>query len=383
VLPLTRSPITPEQPPAPAARSDVDRYLRVAAARGASALYLVAKSKPVLRVDGEISILDQEDALTATQVEALMMDVAPEPTREVLRSGVATEWVCDVAEVGRVRCLSFRDHRGPGAMFRMLPARAISAEQLGLSTELQNLCALSDGLVVVSGPRASGKSTLISAFVDLINRTRGDHVITIERQITFVHESRRSFVSQREVRGDADDMAAATRAALREDPDVLIVEELQSPEMIGLALDASASGRLVFGAIPAASAAGAVERLVDQFPVDRRGQAQTALSAALRAVVVQVLLRKVRGGRVAARELLLNTPAVASLIAEGRTFQIPVALDSGRRHGMTPLNDALAAYVRTGQVNPAEAYRKSTDREGLVALLKHDGIDTSFTERLA
>jgi twitching motility protein PilT len=383
VVPITR--VVRETPPPQqvAAPSDLDRLLRIAAARGASALYTVARAKPVVRVDGEMQTLDSEDLLTPEVVEAFTMSVAPVTTREAVRAGETAEWMCDMADVGRVRCLSFRDHRGPGAIFRMLPPRAISAEQLGLSKEIQSLSALPDGLVLLASPRGSGASTLVAAFVDLVNRTRSEHVVTIESQILFLHEAKRSFVSQREVRGRGDEIAAAARAALREDPDVLVVEELASADAVAAAVEAAQSGRLVFGGLRASTAEAAIERLVEQAPTERRPQLRSALASTLRGVVAQALLRKRGGGRVAARELLLNTPAVAALIAEGNLFQIRAALQSGRKLGMVPLNDALTALVRAGVVDPGEAYRKAVDREGLVAQLRREGIDTSFVERLA
>lgn len=383
VLPISRLPIRPDPPPEATAvvGAPLERVLRIAAARGASTVYVVAQSRPVIRVDGEIGVLDGEAVMSAAEVERVVMDLMPARGREQSRGG--GEWMADVPDVGRVRCVTFRDHRGPGVIFRMIPPQAISVEQLGLSPEVQALCSQPDGLVLVTGARASGKSTLLSAFVDLINRTRSDHVITIESQIGFVHESRKSFVSQREVRGDGESAATAVRSALREDPDVIVIEDLRAPEIAAMALEAAESGRLVFASVAATSTVAAVERFVEMFPPERRGEAQTALAGALRGVVSQVLLRKVRGGRTAAREVLLNTPPVASLILEGKTFQLPVALDSGRRHGMTPLADALAALVRDGTVHEAEAYRKAFDREALLAVLKRQGVDTTFAERLA
>jgi twitching motility protein PilT len=398
----TRTPARPIQPapealPLPRApvRSDhqtrgltsprlagLDRLLRLAAARGASTLYLVANSRPSIRVEGEIAVLEGEMPLGPTEVESLILELAPERSRQALRSGEGAEWIVDVPEVGRVRCMSFRDHRGPGGIFRLIPAKAISAEQLGLSREIQGLCAEPEGLVLVAGPRASGKSTLLSALVDLINRTRSEHIITLESEIKFVHESRTSLISQREVRGDLGELVAAGRAALRENPDVLVVEDLRWPEIVALVLEAAEAGRLVIGALTAHTAATAVGRFLDMFPADRRTQAQVTLAEALRGVVVQVLLRKTGGGRVAARELLLNTPAVANLIAEGKIPQLPLALDSGRRYGMVPLNDSLVAFVQSGAVDAREAYRKAFDRQAFLALLKREGIDTSFVERL-
>jgi twitching motility protein PilT len=360
----------------------IHHLLRIAAARGASALYLVSQSRPSIRVDGEVRLLDQEAPLTAAQVEASLLEFMPERNPEMM-GGLDTEWMCDVPEVGRVRCVSFRDHRGPAAIFRMLPARAISAEQLGLSPQIQALCSESEGLVLVAGPRSSGKSTLIAAFVDQINRTRRDHVITIESQIQFVHESRSSLVSQREVRGEHDQLLAALRSALRENPDVIVVEELKSADVAALALGAASSGHLVIGALTAPTTTAAVEKLIDMFPADRRAQVRASLAENLRGIVAQVLLRKSGGGRLAAREVLLNSPAVAAMIAEGRAQHLASALDSGRRIGMVPLNDALLGFVQSGAVDTREAYRKSPDQKGLLALLKREGIDTSFAERLA
>jgi twitching motility protein PilT len=386
VLPLARNHIRQEPPPRPAASARIaglDRLLRLAAARGATTLYVMAQTKPSIRVDGEIAVLDGEPELGASEVEALIMDLAPERTRQALKSGEGTEWVSEVEDVGRVRCLSIRDHRGPGGIFRLIAARAVTAEQLGLSKEIQGLLAEPEGLVLVAGPRASGKSTLVCAFVDLINRSRSDYVITLESQIKFVHESRSSLVSQREVRGDAAEMAAVARAALRENPDVLVIEDLRSPEVVTVALEAVEAGHLVIGAVSAHTSATALGHLIEQLPPDRRPKAEAALAEGLRGVVAQVLLRKTGGGRVAARELLLNTPSVAILIAEGRMAQIPLAIDSGRKHGMVPLNDALVAFVQGGIVDPREAFRKAYERQAFLSVLRREGLDTSFVERLA
>jgi twitching motility protein PilT len=386
VLPIARNQVRNEQTvrfTQPLRTAGIDRLLRIAAARGASTLYLTSQARPSIRIDGEISAIEGEPVLSEPDVEALMLDIIPERNRETLRSEAGTEWICDVPEVGRIRCVTFRDHRGAGGIFRMIPARAISAEQLGLSREIQGLCAEAEGLLLITGPRSSGKSTLISAFVDLINRTRSDHVITLENQIKFVHESRLSLVSQREVRGDNQELMSAARAALRENPDVLVVEDLRSPEVVTLALEAAQSGHLVIGALTAHTAPDAVDRIIDQTPPERRPKIQLGLAEALRGVVAQVLLRKTMGGRVAAREVLLNTSAVANLIAEGKTSQLSMAIDSGRKHGMVALNDALAAFVQSGVVESREAYRQASDQQGFLGLLKRQGIDTSFVERLA
>lgn len=357
----------------------IERLLRLAAARGASALYLTTQARPAVRVDGDIRLLEGEATLSSGDVEAAVLELAPEGARDK----ESAEWIRDLQDVGRVRITTFRDYRGPGALLRMISARATSAEQLGLVREIQALAMEPEGLVIVTGPRASGKSTLVSAYVDLINRQRNDYVITLEGQIRLVHESRGSLISQRELRGSASEVVAAARAALRENPDVLIIEDLRSPDVLQVALDAAGSGLLVFASVTAASATAALERLVDLCPSEQRRTVRAALAEHLRGVVAQVLLRKAGGGRLAARELVLNTNAVAALVSDGQIAQLPRAIDSGRKLGMAPLNDALVAFVQSGAVDVREAYRKADDKVGLLGLLRREGIDTSFVERLA
>jgi twitching motility protein PilT len=385
VLPISRSPIRTDAPPPPipVGVSGLDRLLRMAAARGASTLYLSSNARPSVRVDGEIQMLEGEPSHGPNDVESLLLTLVPDRNHEALRSGVATEWISDVDGVGRVRCLSFRDHRGPGGVFRMMPVRAVSAEQLGLPSEVQSLALEAGGLVLVAGSRLSGKRTMISALVDLINHTRRDHVITIESEINVVHERGTSFISQREVRGSHDDVEGVARAALREDPDVLVVESMRTAPLINVALEAAGSGQLVIGGFPAHNTTAAVDRIINLYPPENRRQMQLALAENLRGIVAQVLLRKTGGGRLPAREILLNTPAVAGIIAEGRTSQLPAAIEGGRRQGMLPLNDALAAFVQSGSVDVREAYRRAADRAGFLALLKRLGMDTTAVERMA
>jgi twitching motility protein PilT len=385
VLPLSRSPIRPDapRPIAEDALAGLDRLLRLAAARGASTLYLSSSARPSVRVDGDIQVLDGAPILGPNDVESLLLTLMPERNAEALRTGMASEWICDVPDVGRVRCLSFRDHRGPGGVFRIMPTRSVTVDQLGLSREIQGLANEPEGLVLVSGPRSSGKRTLISSLVDFINRTRRDHVITVESEINIVHERGASFISQREVRGGSDEMLRVAETALREDPDVLVLEEVRAAALMDLALDAAASGHLVIVGLPAHTASGAVDRIIDLYQPESRRQVQLSLAQHLRGVVAQVLLRKSGGGRLAAREVLLNTPAVASVLAEGKTSQLPLAIEGGRKHGMVPLNDALVGFVQSGAVDVREAYRQASDRPGLLSLLRRQGIDTSGLERLA
>ena len=387
VLPLARSPIRTDGPRAGSTPTPrylgIGRLLRIASARGASSLFLTANARPSIRIDDEILPLETEPPLGKAEVEALILEMAPGASRDAFAGGSSAEWVYELPDVGRVRCVTFRDQRGPGAVFRLIPTRLISADQLGLSRDIQSLCGEREGLVIVAGPRLSGKSTLISAFVDLINRTRSDYIISLETEIKFVHENRRAMVSQRESRGEPDAMLQGARAALRENPDVLVIDDLKTPDLVAVALDAAESGHLVIGAVTAHTTSAAIGRLIETAPYERQTQVALSLSESLRGAVAQVLLRKTGGGRVAARELLFNMPSVGALIAEGKIAQLPLAIDSGRKHGMVPMNDALLGFVQGGAVDAREAYRKAYDRAAFLELLRREGIDTSFVERLA
>jgi twitching motility protein PilT len=361
----------------------IARLLGLASTASASALYLTSQSRPLLRIGGDIRAVEGEPTLTSAQVEASVLELMPESARGAHGRGESAEWVTEVDEIGRVRCSTFNDYRGAGALFQLISAKPPSAEQLGFTREIQQLATESDGLVLVAGPQGGGKSSLVAGLVDFVNRERGGYVITLERQIRIVHENRQALVSQREVRGEAVDIIAVTRAALRENPDVLVIEDLYAPDVIQLALDAAGSGVLIFLSVTAASTVTAIARVVEMFPPDRRNGVQAALAERLRGAVSQVLLRRNGGGRIAARELLLATAAVSTLIGEGQFAQLAVALDSGRRQGMVSLNDALHQLLRSGAVDVREAYRKTDDRAALLALLKADGVDTSFVEQLA
>ena len=266
-----------------------------------SILYLSSSARPAIRVDGEIETLDGAPVLSPNDVESLPLTLMPERDAEALRTGAASEWICEIADLGRVRCMTFRDSRGPGGVFRLMRPRGLSAEQLGLSRQIQGLALEREGLVLVAGARSSGKRTLISAFVDLINKSRHDHIVTIEREIRVTHERVAALISQREVRGGADEVLAEARLALREDPDVLVLENVRTPELMHLALDAAATGNLVIGGLAASSASGAIDRIIDLYPPELRRPVQLSLAHTLRGVVAQVLLKKKGGGRVAAR----------------------------------------------------------------------------------
>jgi twitching motility protein PilT len=384
VLPMTRTVRIEVPPRVPASRSsDIERLLRTAAARGASALFLTSESRPHMRVDGDIRQFENEAVLSRSDVEAAIVEIAPETGHESPAMREATEWLKEFAELGRIRCTTFTDHRGPGLMLRMIATRAATAEQLGLSREVQALATEPQGLVLVAGPRASGKSTLMSALVDLVNRQRAEFVITLERQIRLVHDNKAALVSQREIRGGADEALAAARSALRESPDVLVVDDLISPHMVPLVLTAASEGLLVFVSIAAPSTSDAVQRFVELAAPEMRNAVQSEMAESFRGAVAQVLLKKAGGGLIAAREVLLATAPVARVIGDGQLTQLPHALESGRKLGMVSFSDTLIDYVRSGSVDVREAFRKAPDRDRLLAGLKREGIDTSLVERLA
>lgn len=383
VLQMTRTVRIEVPPRSPSVRvSGVERLLRLAAARTASALFVTSDCRPSVRVEGDIRPLEGEPTLSRADVEAAVMEIVPEAEQEAVGRGESTEWITEFADLGRVRCITFTDHRGPGVVFRMIATRAATAEQLGLSREVQALATEPQGLVLVAGPHGTGKSTLVSALVDLVNRQRAEYVVTLERQIRLVHDNRTAIVSQREIRGGADEALGAARAALREDPDVLVVDDLASAQMVPLLLQA-ASEALVFVSVTAASTTDAIERFVELAPADARPGVQAAMAESFRGAVAQVLLKKTGGGRVAAREVLLATAAVTRVISDGVPGQLQSALEGGRKHGMAPMADALIALVHAGVVDVREAFRKSPDRDRLLAGLKREGIDTSVVERLA
>ena len=256
-------------------------------------------------------------------------------------------------------------------MFRVIPSKILTAEQLGLSPHILQLCApVSKGLVLVTGPTGSGKSTTLCAMIDHINKTRQDHIITIEDPIEFVHPNQKCLINQREVHTHTDSFKDALRAALREDPDIILVGELRDLETVAIAIETAETGHLVFGTLHTTTAASTVDRVIDQFPSDRQSQIRIMLSESLKGVIAQTLCRKIGGGRVAALEVLLVTGAVSNLIREAKTFQIPSIMQVNKANGMVSLNDALFDLVQKKLVMPDEALSKAVDKASFEALLK-------------
>jgi twitching motility protein PilT len=336
---------------------------------------------PLVRRDGQIQLLEPDaDALSKEEVAALIDPIMPPPNREEFSRTSDTDFAYDLKRVGRFRANVFLDRRGRGGVFRVIPAKITTAEDLGLSPYILKLCRLHKGLVLVTGPAAAGKSTTLCAMLDYINRTRTDHVITIEDPIEFVHENKGCLINQREVGTHTAGFKDALRAAMREDPDVILVGELRDPETIAAALETAETGHLVFGTLHTPTAVSAIDRVIDHCPPEQQGQIKIMLSETLKGVIAQNLCRQIGGGRVAALEVLLINTAIANLIREGKTFQIPSMMQVGRTVGMTSLNDALMDLVTKKLVEPEEAYLRAVDKPGLEAMLKRANIDTKFVQ---
>jgi twitching motility protein PilT len=376
--------IKPSEPIAPRLRAHVgvppiDRLFHKMCEVKASDLHLSVGMPPLVRKDGEIALL--EESAPAFDPESMwqMLDpIMPERNREEFERRHDTDFAYEISGLGRFRSNIFMDRKGPGAVFRVIPSKILTAEDLGLSPFILKLCHLNKGLVLVTGPTGSGKSTTLCAMVDYINRTRRDHIITIEDPIEFVHENKQCLMNQREVHTHTDGFKDALRAALREDPDIVLVGEMRDLETVAIAIETAETGHLVFGTLHTTTAASTVDRVIDQFPTDRQAQIRIMLSESLKGVIAQNLCKKIGGGRAAALEVLIVTSAVSNLIREAKTFQIPSIMQVGKSVGMVSLNDALMDLVAKKLVAPEEAYAKSVDKTGFEALLKRAGIDTKF-----
>lgn len=353
----------------------MDALFRKMSETGASDLHLSVSVPPMVRKDGKMSVLEFDAApLSSEAMRELLFSIMPAKNREEFERRSDTDFAYEIAGLARFRCNVFADRKGPGGVFRIIPNKILTAEQLGLSKAIMDLCSLSKGLVVVTGPTGSGKSTTLCAMVDSINKIREDHIITIEDPIEFVHENQKCLINQREVHNHTASFKDALRAALREDPDILLVGEMRDLETISIAIETAETGHLVFGTLHTTTAASTVDRIIDQFPADRQQQVRVMLSESLRGVIAQTLLPKKGGGRIAALEVLIITPAISNLIREGKTFQIPSAMQTGKSHGMVMLNDSLFDLVKKGIVEPRDAYIKAVDKTNFETMLTRGGF---------
>jgi twitching motility protein PilT len=365
----TSATITTGLPPA------IDALFHAMVQAGASDLHISVGMPPLIRKDGHMQPLDPRIAvLNADQTTALLDPIMPEKSRREFSETHDSDFAYEIPGLARFRANIFMDRKGRGGVFRVIPSNILTAEQLGLSPAILQLCKLSKGLVLVTGPTGSGKSTTLCAMVDYINRSRQEHIITIEDPIEFVHENKTCLINQREVHTHTGSFKHALRAALREDPDIVLVGEMRDLETVAIAIETAETGHLVFGTLHTTTAASTVDRVIDQFSADRQAQIRVMLSESLRGVIAQTLCRKIGGGRVAALEVLIITPAIANLIREAKTFQIPSMMQVGKAQGMVSLNDALMELVTKKLTAPEEAYSKSVDKPGFEAMLKRVGL---------
>jgi twitching motility protein PilT len=356
--------VAPKDAPLALRSPRLDALLDRVVAEGASDLHISGGHQPRWRIDGEMKTMSDTAMLGREDVLELVTPMMDERQRRqfAAENDVDMGYATDNA---RFRVNIFRDYRGVGAVLRQIPSRIMTFEQLNLPPVIRTFCEMPKGLVLVTGPTGSGKSTTLAAMVDYINKTKHDHIITMEDPIEFVHPSQSCLVNQREVGSHTTSFARALRACLREDPDVVLVGELRDLETIQLALETANTGHLVFGTLHTNSAISTVDRIIDQFPADQQAQVRTVLADVLKGVVSQILLRKKTGGRLAALEVLVVNQAVSALIREGKTVQVTSAMQSGKGQGMQLLNDVLYEYIDERKVEMAEAMAKAVDKDDL------------------
>jgi twitching motility protein PilT len=344
----------------------------------ASDLHICAGSPPMLRHDGEIKTIPEYAVLSEQDTERILYAISPERNTAEFKRRHDTDFAYQIPGLARFRCNFFMDRKGMGGVFRVIPSKIITAEDMGLSPEILQLCHLPKGLILVTGPTGSGKSTTLCALIDYINRNRNDHIITIEDPLEFVHENKKCLINQRQIGEHTDSFKDALRAALREDPDIVLVGEMRDLETVSIAIETAETGHLVFGTLHTSSAPSTVDRIIDQFPSDRQSQIRVMLSSSLKGVISQMLCKKIGGGRVPVLEVLIGIPSVANLIREAKIFQIPSIMQTGKKHGMCLMNENFADLVKKKIVEPQEAFAKAIEKASLIQTFKKNGIDVSW-----
>ncbi len=352
----------------------IDYYFKMMVEHGTSDLHLSTGCKPMFRKDGSIVPLRSAEEITPEKAEELLFEITPERNMEDFNRCNDTDFAYELEGYGRFRCNLFRDNKGVGGVFRLIPSEVLTFEQLKLPSTLKKFCQLNKGLVLVTGPTGSGKSTTLAAMIDFINKSRNDHILTIEDPIEFVHQNHRCLINQREIFTHTNGFQTALRAALREDPDIVLVGEMRDLETTHIAIETAETGHLVFGTLHTTTAISTVDRLIDQFPADQQAQIRTMLASALKGVVAQNLLKKKGGGRVAALEVLVVTSAVSALIREAKITQIMSIMQTAKKEGMTLLNEELARLVAEEIVEPTEAWNKAVDKPGLLKSLESKNV---------
>ncbi len=356
----------------------IDAFFKLMNEQGASDLHLMAGSPPALRIRGEIErvkykVLDNDD------LRGMLYEIAPEQKIKDFEEKGDIDFGYEIPGLARYRANFFMQKNGVGAVFREIPSTIMTAEQLGLPPVVSKLAGLPRGLVLVTGPTGSGKSTTLAAIVDVANRTRKDHIITVEDPIEFVHQSQGCIVNHREIGVHTQSFSTALRGALREDPDIILVGEMRDLETISLAVEAASTGHLVFSTLHTSSAYKTVDRVIEVFPSHEQPLIRSTLADGIRAVIAQTLFKRIdRKGRIVALEILIATPAVRNLIREGKTHQIPSMIQTGKKYGMILLDDSIMDLFQQGKISAEEAYAKANDKGRFRPLLKAPPMD--FTE---
>jgi twitching motility protein PilT len=362
--------------------AQIDAFFKLMNDQGASDLHLAAGKQPVLRVQGELERVKYK-ALDNDTLRGMLYEITPEHKIKIFEETGDVDFAYEIPNLARYRANFFKQKDGVAAVFREIPDKILTCEDLGLPPVIQQLATLPRGLVLVTGPTGSGKSTTLAAIINEANKTRKDHIITVEDPIEFVHVSKNAVINHREIGIHTKSFSAALRGALREDPDVILVGEMRDLETIGLAIEASLTGHLVFSTLHTSSAPKTIDRVIEVFPSDQQAQVRSTLADGIRAVVCQGLFRRSdKGvdslGRVAALEILIATPAVRNLIRENKIFQIPSAIQTGKKYGMQSLDDAVMELLSKRRISAEEAYAKCNDKSKFLPFLKNPPAD--FTE---
>jgi twitching motility protein PilT len=356
----------------------IDAFFKLLHDQGASDLHMVSGQPPAMRIHGDMERIKYK-VLDNDSLKAMLYEIAPEDKVKIFEETGDIDFGYEIPGLARYRANFFMQKNGVAAVFREIPSKILTAEQLGLPSVISKLALLPRGLVLVTGPTGSGKSTTLAAIIDQANRSRKDHIITVEDPIEFVHQSQGCIINHREVGLHTKTFSAALRGALREDPDIILVGEMRDLETIALAIEAASTGHLVFGTLHTSSAAKTVDRVIEVFPANQQEQVRSTLADGLRAVIAQVLFKRIdKKGRCPAMEIMIATPAVRNLIREGKTFQIPSSIQVGKRYGMQLLDDAIMELLNKGWISAEEAYAKSNDKSKFRSFLKRPPTD--FTE---
>jgi len=358
--------------------AQIDAFFKLMNEQGASDLHLITGQQPVLRIQGELERVKYKP-LENDGLKAMLYEIAPEDKVKVFEEAGDIDFAYEIPGLARYRANFFQQKCGVAAVFREIPSDILNCEQLGLPSVVRRLASLPRGLVLVTGPTGSGKSTTLAAIIDEANKTRKDHILTIEDPIEFVHKSDKAVINHREVGLHTRSFAAALRGALREDPDIILVGEMRDLETISLAIEASATGHLVFATLHTTSAAKTVDRVIEVFPIAQQEQIRSTLADGLRAVVAQNLFKRIdQKGRIAALEIMIAIPAIRNLIRESKTFQIPSSMQTGKKYGMQTLDDAIMDHLQAKRISTDDAYAKANDKARFLPYLKNPPAD--FTE---